>query len=76
LVRKNVDRFSSKRDRFCIFAFQEWKSYLIIVVMMSMGMALRHSVIPKPYLAAMYLGIGGGLFLASFGYFSSLRRLS
>lgn len=51
-------------------AFQERKSYLIIVVMM--GMALRHSPIPKPYLAAVYLGIGGGLLLASLGYF---RRL-
>jgi hypothetical protein len=72
LADRNVSRIAAKRDRFCIFAFQEWKSYLIIVVMMAMGMALRRSPISKFYLATVYLGIGGGLFLSSFAY---LRRL-
>ena len=73
LAIRNVTRIAAKRDRFCIFAFQEWKSYLIIVVMMAMGMALRRSPIPKSYLATIYLGIGGGLFLSSFTYFRRLK---
>ena len=73
LAARNVVRIASKRDRFCIFAFQEWKSYLIIVVMMGMGMALRRSPIPKPYLGVIYLGIGGGLFLSSLIYFRRLK---
>jgi len=74
LAHRNIARLRSKRDRICIFAFQTWQSYLIVVFMMSLGMALRRSTFPKPYLAAGYLGIGGGLFLAGLGYFVDLFK--
>ena len=53
----------------CIFSFMSWKSYLIVVVMMTMGITLRHSSIPKQYLAIMYIAIGGALAISSIPYF-------
>lgn len=57
-------------ERICIFAFQRWTSYPLVLVMISMGVILRlYSPIPKPYLAIFYLGIGCSLFLASLRYY-------
>jgi hypothetical protein len=57
-------------DKICIFAFQRWTGYPLVVVMISLGIFLRmYSPIPKPYLAVLYLGIGTSLFLASLRYY-------
>jgi len=71
LAKKNIDRIDAiDCDKPCIFAFQEWTSYPLIAVMISLGIFLRvYSPIPKIYLAAMYIGIGGSLFLASLHYY-------
>jgi hypothetical protein len=69
LVNKNTDRILSKNGKVCIFAFQPWKSYLIILVMIGMGTALRHSPLPKPYLAIIYIGFGGAMVLSSLVYY-------
>lgn len=60
-------------EKICIFAFQRWTSYPLVLVMISLGVILRHySPIPKPYLGILYLGIGSSLFLASLRYYSYL----
>ena len=74
LAEKNISRISQFKDRASIFAFQSWKSYIIIPVMIGLGIFLRHSSLPKPYLAIMYIGIGGGLFLSSLHYYVWLGR--
>ena len=57
-------------DKVCIFAFQRWTSYPLVVVMISLGIFLRvYSPIPKPFLAVLYLGIGTSLFMASLRYY-------
>ena len=57
-------------EKICIFAFQRWTSYPLVLVMISLGVILRlYSPIPKPYLAILYLGIGSSLFLASLRYY-------
>jgi hypothetical protein len=58
----------------CLFAFQAWRSYLIIGVMIGLGFVLRHSQIPKAYLAIVYFAVGGALILASFHYYACLWR--
>lgn len=68
----NIDRLCLLADKSCLFAFQAWHSYLIIIVMVLFGIALRHSPIPKPYLAVIYTAIGGALFLASFHFFKRI----
>lgn len=69
LAVKNIKRILSLNDKACVFSFQAWTGYLIIAVMMSAGIFLRNSAIPKVYLALVYLGIGGALFLASINYY-------
>jgi len=74
LVNKNTSRILSKEGKICIFAFQPWKSYLIILVMIGMGTALRHSSIPKTYLAIIYIGFGGAMVLSSLVYYRHFFR--
>jgi len=74
LAKENIYRIIDlPAKKPCIFAFQSWTSYPLVAVMISLGIFLRtSSLIPKPYLAAMYLGIGSSLFLASFHYYHFL----
>jgi hypothetical protein len=75
IARKNIDRICLLSEKGCIFAFQALKSYLIIVVMIALGIILRHSSIPRQYLAIVYMAIGGALLLASSHYYRWLWRL-
>jgi hypothetical protein len=69
IARKNIDRIEQKPDRVCLFAFQAWRSYLLIAVMMLLGYLLRHSSLPRLILAVVYSGIGTGLTLSSSLYY-------
>ena len=71
---QNIARIRSMTgERICIFAFQRWTSYPLVVIMMSMGIYLRvYSPIPKPYLAILYIGIGSSLLFASWRYYRQL----
>jgi len=68
LANKNIKRILAKEGKVCIFGFQPWKSYLIIVIMMCLGVILRQSPMPKPYLSVIYTGFGGAMLLSSFRY--------
>ena len=72
LVRNNIERINRQPERVCLFAFQTWSSYLLILVMMSLGVLLRHSSLPRILLATLYLGMGTALTLASSGYYEQL----
>ncbi len=72
VVRKNIKRINAYKNAVCVFAFQEWKSYVLIVVMMSMGIFLRNTtLIPRQMVAPVYVGIGLALFIDSFMYYKS-----
>jgi len=75
LVQKNITRIygqSPDKNKICIFAFQNIRSYFLVIVMMLMGYTLRHLPIPKIYLSPVYLSIGLALFMASFKYYVSV----
>lgn len=75
VVRKNIRRIFGYRDLVCVFAFQEWKSYVLIAVMMSMGIFLRStSLIPRQLVTPVYIGIGVAMFLDSFLYYKAFVR--
>jgi hypothetical protein len=69
LADRNLERIARLPDRTCVFSFISWKSWLLIVVMIAMGMILRHSSIPREYLSVIYMGIGLALFLSGIRYF-------
>ena len=74
IAKKNIKRIFEYPKKACVFAFQEWKSYILIAFMMGMGIFMRTSgFIPKTLLAPMYIGIGTALFLASFNYYRNLN---
>jgi len=72
IVDRNLGRIMQMEENPCMFSFMSWKSYIIVLVMVSAGIALRHSPIPKEYLSVLYLGIGAALILSSMRY---LRHL-
>ena len=74
IANKNIDRIFTYPKEVCVFAFQEWRLYILIAFMMSMGIFLRTTgLIPKFILAPMYIGIGTALFLASFNYYRNIN---
>ncbi|MHC1702584.1 MAG: hypothetical protein AB9846_01630 [Tenuifilaceae bacterium] len=72
VVDKNLGRISELKDNPCVFSFMSWKSYILVAVMVTLGITLRHSSIPKQYLAVLYIGIGLALILSSVRYFRVL----
>jgi hypothetical protein len=72
IVDKNLGRISRMEGKPCAFSFMSWKSYLMVLVMVSMGITLRHSSLPKQFLVILYIGIGGALILSSVRYFRVL----
>jgi hypothetical protein len=76
LARKNLVRIyaqSPQKDRVCVFAFQNTRSYFLVIIMMAMGYGMRHSGIPKIDLAPFYIAIGVALILSSLLYYNRLR---
>ena len=68
IVDKNLDRIFPMSGKRCVFSFIPWKSYFMIALMISMGMLLRLSPIPKVYLTVVYIAIGLSLILSSTRY--------
>jgi len=68
IVDKNLGRILPMEGRRCVFSFMPWKSYMLIVCMIFMGIGLRHLPIPKLYLSVLYIGIGTALILSSVRY--------
>ena len=68
---KNIQRVELiPKEKVCIFGFQQWTSYPLVIFMITLGIVLReYSLIPKHLLGILYIGIGGSLFLASLIYY-------
>ncbi len=69
LVMKNLERIARLPQSACLFAFQAWRSYFLIIFMMFLGYALRHSPVPRIVTAIIYSAIGSGLTLSSSLYY-------
>ncbi len=75
LVDRNIERILEMKNKVCIFAFQAWKSYLIIAVMIGLGIVLRHSPIPDTYISVINIGFGGAMILSSIRYHRIFLKL-
>ena len=76
LAIKNSQRIHKLTvEKPCLFAFQEWHSYPLVLFMIALGITLRkYTPIPKPLLGILYTGIGAGLGLASIHYYFMLIK--
>jgi len=72
---RNLDRILPMDGKRCVFSFISWRSYCLIAFMISIGYFLRHSPLPKFYLAIIYAAIGTGLILSSFRYLRCIGKL-
>ena len=68
IVDRNLARILPMEGRRCVFSFMPWKSYVLIAVMVTAGILLRHSPMPKKYLAILYIAIGTALIMSSVRY--------
>ncbi len=60
-----VEAYDELRERTCVFAFFDAKSYVMMVVMMALGISLRvFGVLPERAVAVFYTGLGSALMLA------------
>ncbi|MGB8491690.1 MAG: hypothetical protein WCE64_11595 [Bacteroidales bacterium] len=75
LADRNLNRLLPLTEKKCIFSFMTWQSYIIVVIMIAMGITLRHSMIPKNDLSVIYTGIGMGLFLSGMRYLRNFLML-
>jgi hypothetical protein len=76
IADKNLKRLLPLSKKRCVFSFITWRSYFIVLIMVSMGVALRHSSIPKQYLSILYNGIGLALFISGIRYFRFFISMS
>jgi hypothetical protein len=75
MARKNIRRISQQPEKVCFFAFQAWRSYLLIIIMTLLGVALRQSHLSRFILATIYLTIGTGLILSSTLYYDEFIQV-
>jgi hypothetical protein len=75
IVDKNLKRLLPLTEKRCVFSFMTLKSYFTVLIMVAMGIALRHSSFPKRYLSVLYNGIGLALFLSGIRYFRFFFKL-
>ena len=59
-----------KLDRPCLFSFFNWRSYLMMAIMMTFGITLRMTGIVSPkYLSVFYIAMGTPLFMSAFRFY-------
>ena len=75
IVHRNIQRIEAMDSKVSMFAFQDVRSYLLIIVMMSMGIAVRNtSIIPMILKTPGYYTIGTALSLSSIKYYRTFFR--
>jgi hypothetical protein len=81
VVQKNIDRIKQLPEQACVFGFTAWQGYIMIALMMTVGITLRNTSIPKYFLAVPYTAMGAILLIGSARFFrqfasSVVRRKS
>ncbi len=74
-VAKNIKRLCALPDPVGILAFNSPKGYILILFMITLGIALRRSALDRRILAVIYAGMGGALFLASLHFYHQFHKV-
>ena len=69
IVDRNLVRIRPMNEKLCAFSFMSWKSYLLTIFMIALGIIFKSSSLPKHFLAVIYISIGLALALSSLRYF-------
>jgi len=74
-VAKNICRLCGLPDPVSLFAFNTPKGYILILFMIALGIALRHSSLDRRILAFVYTTMGGTLLLSSLHFYHQFYRV-
>ncbi len=74
IVRKNLARLALRPERACLFSVFAWRSWVMVAIMSFGGILLRHSDLPRLYLAGPYFGMGLCLLSGALLYLTANRR--
>jgi hypothetical protein len=75
-AKKGLHRIMGFGDSTCIGAVYPWKTWLLVVLMMMLGLALRKLTHPGAIIGAIYFAIGWALLLSSrHGWTQWLRQI-
>jgi hypothetical protein len=74
IADRNLARLRAMSGRRCLFGFQPWRSWATVAIMVALGATLRHSGLPRPWLALVYFAVGTALALSSVRYWRHAIR--
>jgi hypothetical protein len=75
VVHRNISRIRLLPERACLFAFTAWRGYCMIGIMVTLGIALRRSALPKEVLIIPYSAMGGALVLAAIKFATTFWKI-
>ena len=64
-AKKTLTRIMTLNEKSCIGAVYPWKTWLLVILMMASGIALRSMTEPGIFLGTVYFAVGWGLLLSS-----------
>lgn len=68
-ARRSIDRITRLQDGTCLGAVYSVRTWLLVLAMMTGGMVLRMSSLPRIWLGFVYVTVGWALFYSSrFGW--------
>ncbi|MDR0477580.1 MAG: hypothetical protein LBH14_06555 [Desulfobulbaceae bacterium] len=65
VAQRSLDRIIRFQDDTCLGAVYSWKTWLLVLLMMTAGIVLRGVTQPGPYIGTLYAAIGWSLCLSS-----------
>ncbi|MFI5250860.1 MAG: hypothetical protein ACHQQQ_00385 [Bacteroidota bacterium] len=74
IVQRNVNRINQLPDLAPLHLFIAPRGYIMILIMVSTGITLRNSPLPKVYLTIPYLAMGGVLLIGSVRFYKEFLR--
>ncbi|MGI6639428.1 MAG: hypothetical protein ACOX4Z_10425 [Desulfobulbus sp.] len=75
IARRSLNRILRFGDNTCLGAVYSWKSWLLVVGMVTLGILMRQWCTPGVVLATLYMGIGWSLLFSSrLGWFYFLHE--
>jgi hypothetical protein len=75
-AKKTLSRIMMLNERSCIGAIYPWRTWLLVILMMASGIALRSMTKPGLFLGTVYFAVGWSLLLSSrHGWEQWLRRV-
>ncbi len=65
IARRSLERIVMFKDNTCLGAVYSWKTWLLVLLMMTSGFFLRKITQPGPFIGTLYCAIGWSLCLSS-----------